>query len=149
MKNFPWNTFFRAFLPPFFVFFLHTCLMLIFHIYRYFPNFDIAAHLAGGAAIGYTAFKLKHLAEVRGLLNIQSTHILFFGILFVVNFFAVLWEFHEFFLDFYFGTHMQEGIADTMQDLFFGMLGGSIVSIFHLFKPKRWVHKWIDKRQKM
>ncbi|MHC4889543.1 MAG: hypothetical protein ACYTEO_08805 [Planctomycetota bacterium] len=43
---------------------------------------------------------------------------------------AVIWEFGEFTLDFFFDTICQAGLEDTMLDMFLGMLGGTALIIF-------------------
>ena len=51
-----------------------------------------------------------------------------------VSFVAVLWEFHEFLLDYFFHTAIQSSVADTMGDLFFGLVGGFIASIYMVYR---------------
>jgi len=40
---------------------------------------------------------------------------------------AVVWEFLEFASDFALGTKMNLGVSDTLSDLFFGSLGGTVM----------------------
>ncbi|PIR03687.1 MAG: hypothetical protein COV59_04835 [Candidatus Magasanikbacteria bacterium CG11_big_fil_rev_8_21_14_0_20_39_34] len=141
MKKLSWKDIGWAFWPPTVVFLVHTYLVYAFHITTFFPNFDMFAHLAGGMAIGYTASRLEILFQEKALLNIKSAQIRFFLILCVVSLFAICWEFHEFLLDTYWGSHMQEGLLDTMEDMFFGLFGGGIFAFFLFMKQKREVYK--------
>lgn len=44
---------------------------------------------------------------------------------------AILWEFYENILDFFFDTGMVRGVEDTIVDLFVGLLGALVLSLFY------------------
>ncbi len=44
---------------------------------------------------------------------------------------AILWEFYENILDHFFGFHMVRGLQDTIIDLFTGLLGALVLSLFY------------------
>jgi hypothetical protein len=44
---------------------------------------------------------------------------------------TVLWEFSENLLDFLLGTQMVRGLQDTLMDLFVGVLGALVLSVFY------------------
>lgn len=78
-------------------------------------------HFLGGAA---AAFFLYHAARVfareLGPLQPLAHHLLAFALASVV---ALSWEFAEFVIDHLWRWRLQQSLADTMGDLFFGMLG--------------------------
>lgn len=109
---------------PTVVFSLHVIANFGFHIYDRFPAFDIPMHFAGGVAIAFffarnvSIFFIPHLTQKSRVLG----HI---AMVFALTATAtVFWEFAEFIYDAILGTHVQVSIADTMLDMFLGILGG-------------------------
>ena len=49
---------------------------------------------------------------------------------------AMIWEFLEFLSDAWFGTLMNLGVADTLADLFFGLLGGVVMIAVAACSPR-------------
>ena len=43
----------------------------------------------------------------------------------------IFWEFYENALDYFLGTHMVRGLEDTMIDMFLGVLGALVLSLFY------------------
>jgi hypothetical protein len=43
----------------------------------------------------------------------------------------ILWEFYENILDFLFQAHNVLGLADTIKDMFMGLLGALVLTIFY------------------
>ncbi len=125
----------KCFYPPALVFFMHIMLGGYFRFYLIFPNFDIPMHFLGGMSIGITGILLLNLAQKQGWMNIQKKIISFFVILCFVALAAILWEFLEWIGDFYLHTRMQQGLTDTMGDMFLGLIGGLISTVL-LFVPK-------------
>ncbi len=125
----------KCFYPPAVVFFLHIMLGGYFRFYLIFPNFDIPMHFLGGMSIGITGVLLLRLAQKEGWMNIKKKIISLFLILCFVALSATLWEFLEWIGDFYLQTRMQEGLNDTMGDMFLGLIGGLISTVL-LFVPK-------------
>jgi hypothetical protein len=123
------KSFQHAFIAIFAVMAVHAVLLYL-HAYSVWPDIDVPMHFSGGFAMGLLAlaiFSAGH-AKSKG----QGSHAWYIKPLFVVGFVAlvaVLWEFHEFLLDVWFVQNgswekTQISLADTMGDLFFGLLGG-------------------------
>ncbi len=124
-------------LLPFLVFMINTLLINLLPdncLIRY--QIDIPLHLLGGASIAYSATHAIALAEKDGLLSIRHPLIKIFIIVAAVMTAAVLWEFYEFLLDHFFGTHTQPNNADTMKDLFMGTAGGIVFCLGFVRKDK-------------
>lgn len=117
-----------AFFPPFFLYLFQYLAQKFFGIYFLYPNFDIPMHLLGGVTMAMTGLSLLTIAEDQKWLLLKKNPV-FLRILLVVFFvalMAVLWEFHEFLMDHFLGTHMQPSTFDTMKDLFLGLFGALI-----------------------
>jgi hypothetical protein len=87
-------------------------------------------HVFGGVFIAYSfSLGLEYFQEKKLLseLNVLSSSVFLFALTSTV---AVIWEFGEFTLDFFFDTNSQAGLEDTMLDMFLGMLGGTAFIIF-------------------
>jgi hypothetical protein len=102
---------------------------LVFGIYDRYPPMDIPTHFLGGIAITY----FYRVA-------IRNSQALFGGIPFPIQvMFAftatgttiILWEFYENILDFLFQAHNVLGLADTIKDMFMGLLGALVLTIFY------------------
>ncbi len=98
-----------------------------FNAYLIYPWLDMPTHFLGGAAITYfflcainhgQALVEEIPALVRKLLALGLTAMT-----------AIVWEFLEFLSDVALGTKMNLGVADTLADLFFGLLGGVLVIV--------------------
>jgi len=99
---------------------------LINNLYWLLPWFDIPMHLLGGFWVamffGYLNRKFFKLPNFWSAALLTISFVALFG---------VLWEFFEFFLNHLsflqkFGD-FQGDLADTMGDLFFGLLGGAML----------------------
>ena len=102
---------------------------LAFGIFDRFPTLDIPTHFMGGVVITYfyrvaIRWAQAWLGEIpfpiQVLLAITSTGTT-----------TVLWEFYENLADFFLGTQMVRGLEDTIMDLFVGILGGLVLSLFY------------------
>jgi hypothetical protein len=113
---------------PSLVFAIHVIAYSVFHLYETHPLFDIPMHFFGGLAMAYFLDKASVNASVmfagappnrliESLLVFTSTCTV-----------AVFWEFGEFVLSWSLSVNLQDGLADTMKDLFFGMTG----SVFYV-----------------
>jgi hypothetical protein len=124
-------------LVPLIVFVIHVIAHAFLRVYQIYPLFDIPMHICGGLAIAYfldTAYVNSSAMSgipanwlIRTLLVFTSTCTV-----------AVFWEFAEFILAWMASKDFQPGLADTMKDLFFGIMG----SVFYivgvsLFNEKR------------
>jgi hypothetical protein len=90
---------------------------------------DIPFHFLGGMTIAYFyRSAIRNSQELVGEVPVP-VQILFAFTCAATS--AVLWEFNETLLDFFLGTHMVRGLQDTIMDLFLGLLGALIFSIFY------------------
>ena len=127
------------FLFPGLVFLIHLSLSKIFHLYEVFPHMDIPFHYIGGLSIAYTAGKTLMYLEKENLIAKLNRVIFLILPLTLTATAAVFWEFGEFLLDRWMHTNIQISLENTMQDQFFGVLGGlTIVATYHrsFFKKK-------------
>ena len=102
---------------------------LIFHLYLKYPNIDIPTHIIGGMAITY--FYRGAIKNSQGLLGTIPLPIQILLAFTAAGTTAVFWEFYENIFDFLFGTHMVLGLFDTLKDLFDGILGALVLSLFY------------------
>jgi len=117
---------------------IYPLIVLIVHaiatytgLYFTYTWFDSPMHLAGGAAIGISAFYF-----LKYYIPDLTAWILVILIISLAGLAAVGWEFFEFALDYKFHSQHQPGLIDTMKDLYFGLVGASI-SAFMLIKKSR------------
>jgi len=121
-------------------------IVLIIHflswpVYDYWPRFDILMHFLGGFSIAFMSVDLyKYFLKKHKTMRTPRT-ILFFGLFSFITLIAVLWEFHEYLLDYFFQLKTQLSLADTIGDIFMGMLGGyiglSLIFINQIIKTKK------------
>jgi hypothetical protein len=99
-------------------------------LFKKIPGLDIAFHFVGGIAIGCAFFFSLKYFEKRNYIRLNG----FFRILFAicsVSLIIVLWEFYQFVLSTLFPlAGIQPSIEDTIKDLFFGLIGGTIAAVF-------------------
>ncbi len=102
---------------------------LVFGVYDRYPPMDIPTHFFGGVTITYF-FRSA----------IRNSQVLYGEIPFPIRvIFAftctgttiILWEFYEVILDFLFQAHNVLGLADTIKDMFMGLLGALVLTIFY------------------
>jgi len=111
--------------------FIFPILVLAFHMlivplnfYVFYPWIDIPMHFLGGLSVCLSYLALLKEARKEKYLGEMKKFVLFVFIISMVAITAVLWEFFEFSIDLIFKTQAQGGLADTMSDLFFGLVGG-------------------------
>jgi len=106
---------------------------LAFHLYKIFPPLDIPTHFMGGVVIAYFyRSAIKNSQNVVGDIPLPIQTLLAFT---AAGTTTILWEFCENFLDSFFGTNMVRGLEDTLVDLFLGLLGALILSVF--YRPRK------------
>ena len=102
---------------------------LTFDLYKAFPPLDIPTHFLGGVAITYFyRSAIRHSQKLVGEIPLPIQ------ILFAITCTGtttILWEFYENFADFFLDTNMVRGLQDTIMDLFLGLLGALVLSIFY------------------
>ena len=119
----------RIFALPFAVFCFHLVMVFSGH-YKRHPWIDIPMHILGGIFIAYSfSLALTYFQERKILsdLNVLSRSIFLFAL---TSSAAVIWEFGEFTLDFFFDTVAQASLEDTMLDMFLGLVGGTALIVF-------------------
>lgn len=102
---------------------------LVFDWYDRFPPLDIPTHFMGGVAITYffrSAIKQsqKFLGDIPSLIQALFAFT-------CTGTTIILWEFYENAFDYLFGTTMVRGLEDTVVDMFIGMLGALMLSLFY------------------
>ncbi len=124
---------FIYFIPPVLFYLFHLFLDFTFDVYTRFSWFDNLMHFAGGIVLVITFFPLLTYFEKERNLKLDRIWKFIFVTSLVVLV-AVLWEFYEFVMGYFFGFNWQPSVADTIGDLFLGMSGGIIAGLFFLWK---------------
>lgn len=130
-----WRDVLIAFVPPFLVLVLHAFLYS-FGVYYTYPWIDIPMHFLGGFAIALLVLLIMPLLNRMRVLSVSHFLVRFAIVIAFVALAAVLWEFMEFGLDFFFGVHNQGGLNDTMGDFFLGLFGGMVGFLIYTIYPK-------------
>ena len=113
--------------------FVSYLLALAFHLFNLFPLLDIPFHFLGGAVITYFyRAAIRHSQKGLGEIPVSIQVLLAFTCTVTTT---IFWEFYENILDFFAGTHMVRGLQDTIMDLFLGLLGALVFSLFYRRKP--------------
>jgi len=104
-------------------------LALTFHLFNLFPPLDIPFHFLGGVVITYFYRSVvKSSQKLVGEIPFPIQVLFAFTCTATTT---ILWEFYENILDFFFGTHVVRGLQDTIMDLFIGLLGAFVFSVFY------------------
>lgn len=104
-------------------------LALTFHLFNLFPPLDIPFHFLGGVVITYFYRSVvKNSQKLVGEIPFPIQVLFAFTCTATTT---ILWEFYENILDFFFGTHVVRGLQDTIMDLFIGLLGAFVFSVFY------------------
>lgn len=102
---------------------------LVFGLFERFPPLDIPTHFMGGVSITYF-FR----SAIRNSQAIVGSFPRFIQVLFgftCTGTIIIFWEFYENAFDFLFGTTMVRGMTDTVVDMFVGLLGALVLSVFY------------------
>jgi hypothetical protein len=108
---------------PLLVFTMHLFLSQVLHLYKLWPSADIPMHFSGGMAI---AFFISRCFQLLPRVSVKRSRVVLLELLLIGSLTtsaAVFWEFAEFSFDQLFGTNVQIGLANTMQDMAMGILG--------------------------
>lgn len=104
-------------------------LALAFHLFKLFPPLDIPFHFLGGIILTYFYRSvIKNSQKLVGEIPFPIQVLFAFTCTATTT---ILWEFYENILDFFFGTHVVRGLQDTIMDLFIGLLGAFVFSVFY------------------
>jgi hypothetical protein len=102
---------------------------LTFHLFKLFPLLDIPVHFLGGVVITY--FYRAAIRQGQRLVGEIPYPVQVLFAFTCTGTTTILWELYENILDFFAGTHMVRGLQDTILDLFVGLLGGLVLSLFY------------------
>jgi hypothetical protein len=104
-------------------------LALAFHLFKLFPPLDLPFHFLGGVILTYFyRLVIKNSQKLVGEIPFLIQVLFAFTCTATTT---ILWEFYENILDFFFGTHVVRGLQDTIMDLFIGLLGAFVFSVFY------------------
>ena len=102
---------------------------LALHLFDLFPPLDIPSHLLGGVAITYFyRSAIKNSQSIVGDIPLPIQILLAFT---CTGTTIIFWEFYENLLDLFFGTHVVRGLEDTIIDMFLGLTGALVLSVFY------------------
>jgi hypothetical protein len=113
---------------PAIVFFINLFLDLCLNLYFVFNWLDIPMHFIGGFSVGYMVILFLRFWKQEKLLNVENKLIFVFIVIGAVSLIAILWEFYEFFISLFFNGNIL--YEDTLFDLFMGVFGSLVVSVF-------------------
>jgi hypothetical protein len=102
---------------------------LTFRLFKLFPPLDIPVHFMGGVVVTYF-----YRVAIRNSQNLVGEIPFPIQVLFAITCTGtttILWEFYENILDYFAGTQMVRGVQDTIVDLFVGLLGALVFSLFY------------------
>ena len=112
---------------PFVLLILHIYMARVLHLHAILWWLDSVEHLLGGILITHSYYLLIRYSNDKQLLPRIPKSIMLILLFTMTGTTTVLWEFAEYTLDYYFDLRMQAGVADTMLDMFLGIVGGVIV----------------------
>lgn len=123
--------------PTIMTFFIFPVLVLLLNfvavligLYDLFFLTGEIMHFLGGISIAYMCVLFLRFFKKENIVSFRGKFLVVFIIVSVVSLFAVFWEFLEFLSDNFLGTSNQLGLEDTLLDLFMGILGGFLFSVF-------------------
>jgi len=114
------------FVFPLTVLFAHLIGSKVLNLYMLFPNLDILSHFAGGFSIAYTSTQILTYLEKEKIMAPPHPVLLPVLIFSLTATATVFWEFAEFIGDQLLKANIQISLANTMQDQFMGILGGTV-----------------------
>jgi hypothetical protein len=98
-------------------------------LFVFFPPLDIPTHFMGGVAITY--FYRVAIRNVQKLVGEIPFPIRVLFAFTCTGTTTIFWEFYEYLVDFFFGTHMVRGVTDTIVDFFAGLLGALVFTLLY------------------
>ncbi|MEK7774151.1 MAG: hypothetical protein AAB307_07350 [Deltaproteobacteria bacterium] len=115
--------------------FLHTFMGEGLDFYQRVWLWDKFLHVYGTAVIAMLAFLTTYTLHYTKKVRLSVPFVGFLTVIFAM---AVggLWEIGEFSLDGIFGTHTQDGLADTMWDMINDLVGGFIIAVLGMVYVK-------------
>ena len=102
---------------------------LAFGWYDLYPPLDIPTHFMGGVAITYFyRSAIYHSQKIAVEIPLPVQVLLGFT---CTGTTIIFWEFYENILDFLFQAHNVLGVGDTIKDMFVGLLGALVFTLFY------------------
>src|SRR3989344_1204463 len=101
--------------------------------YDKFSWLGMPMHFVGGIFIAYAFLLTFDSLKKEKYFKLNTAFTVVF-VISLVSLFAVLWEFYEFGVDYFFHLNYQPSLPDTMFDLFLGLFGGLISSAFFILR---------------
>lgn len=98
-------------------------------LFVFFPPLDIPTHFMGGVAITY--FYRVAIRNVQKLVGEIPFPIRVLFAFTCTGTTTIFWEFYEYLVDFFFGTHMVRGVTDTTVDFIAGLLGALVFTLLY------------------
>lgn len=123
-------------LAPFLIYMLNYAMDSLWHSLYLAQGWDTYFHLIGGMSMAGSSLVALGLVERLGWVKINRAIVAFFLVVALVISAAVIWEFYEFWHDYFYGTHFQPSNADTMKDLFMGTVGGVAWYLGHFIRKR-------------
>ena len=102
---------------------------IVFDWYDRYPPLDIPTHFMGGVAITY--FFRSAIRNSQAVLGDIPFPIQVMFAFTCTGTTIIFWEFLEVTLDFLFQAHNVLGLTDTIKDMFVGLLGALVLTIFY------------------
>jgi len=120
---------------PMTVLFVFAVVASALNLYVLYSRLDVPTHFAAGIVV--THFFRNAAANAQESVGgipptVQS--LLALGLTMIA---AVVWELLEYASDVTLGTAMNHGVADTLSDLFFGLLGGACFVVYRWYAMRR------------
>ncbi len=125
---------FKLGISPFLVYMVNNTFQFLAPNLYLLYSIDTISHFFGGLAIAYSSHYALSLIEKKRWITIQKPILRAGIILAVVMTCAVWWEFYEFLYDYFVNPVyiMQPSITDTIKDLYMGMFGSVVFSVWML-----------------
>ena len=102
---------------------------LSIHLFYFHPYVDIPTHFMGGVTITYFyRVAIRNSQKIVGDIPHPIQVLLAFT---CTGTTTVLWEFYENIFDYFLHTNMVLGLEDTIKDMFLGLLGALVISLFY------------------
>jgi ABC-type Mn2+/Zn2+ transport system permease subunit len=98
-------------------------------LYKAYPPVDIPTHFMGGVSITY--FFRSAIRNLQALLGGIPSMIRMIFAFTCTGTTIILWEFYENAFDYLFGTTMVRGLEDTIMDMFIGLMGALVLTLFY------------------
>jgi len=114
----------------------HLLASKLLNLYMLYPKVDILFHFIGGFSIAWTATQILVLFQREQITRPMDGLVLLLLAVCLTTTAAVFWEFAEFGADQLFHTNVQISLANTMQDQFFGILGGVSWAVIYARYPR-------------